>query len=92
MKLLNCWANFFQLNSCKQRNPVGLTETMQQYFAGELAVIDYLPIMTAGSEFQHNVLRQLRQFPCGEILTYGEYIVRTVVSTSYAFLLALMLS
>lgn len=28
--------------------------------------------MTAGSEFQRTVWRQLRQIPCGEILTYGE--------------------
>lgn len=72
MKLLNihCQANYFQLS--KQRNPGGFTEAMQQYFAGELAVIDHLPIMTAGSEFQRTVWRQLRQIPCGEILTYGE--------------------
>lgn len=55
MKLLNihCRANYFQLS--KQRNPGGFTEAMQQYFAGELAVIDHLPIMTAGSEFQRTV-------------------------------------
>lgn len=69
MKLLNihCWENYFQLS--KQRNPGGFTEAMQQYFAGELAVIDHFPIMTAGSEFQRTAWWQLRQVPCGEILS-----------------------
>ena len=28
--------------------------------------------MTAGTEFQRTVWQQLRQIPCGEIITYGE--------------------
>jgi methylated-DNA-[protein]-cysteine S-methyltransferase len=28
--------------------------------------------MTAGTEFQRTVWQQLRQIPCGEILTYGQ--------------------
>ncbi len=28
--------------------------------------------MTAGTEFQRSVWQQLRQIPCGEIITYGE--------------------
>ena len=45
---------------------------MQRYFAGELSTIDRLPVMTAGTEFQRTVWQQLRQIPCGEILTYGQ--------------------
>jgi methylated-DNA-[protein]-cysteine S-methyltransferase len=37
-----------------------------------LDVIDQLPVMTAGTEFQRSVWQQLRQIPCGEIITYGE--------------------
>jgi len=35
-------------------------------------VIDSVPVMTAGTEFQRTVWQQLRQIPCGEIITYGE--------------------
>ncbi|MNZ84451.1 Methylated-DNA--protein-cysteine methyltransferase [compost metagenome] len=45
---------------------------MQRYFSGELDVINDLPVMTAGTEFQRSVWQQLRQIPCGEIITYGE--------------------
>jgi methylated-DNA-[protein]-cysteine S-methyltransferase len=45
---------------------------MQRYFSGELDVINDLPVMTAGTEFQRTVWQQLRQIPCGEIITYGE--------------------
>ncbi|MNL71486.1 Methylated-DNA--protein-cysteine methyltransferase [compost metagenome] len=35
-------------------------------------MINDLPVMTAGTEFQRSVWQQLRQIPCGEIITYGE--------------------
>lgn len=72
MKLMNTHyrADRFQLQ--EKPNPGGLTDIMQRYFAGELTVIDSLPVMTAGTEFQRNVWQQLRQIPCGEIITYGE--------------------
>lgn len=55
-----------------QGNPSGLTEIMQRYFAGELAVIESVPVMTAGTEFQRSVWQQLRKIPCGETITYSE--------------------
>ena len=72
MKLLNTHyrADRFQLQ--EKANPGGLTDIMQRYFAGELTVIDSLPVMTAGTEFQRTVWQQLRRIPCGEIITYGE--------------------
>jgi len=72
MKLLNTHyrADHFQL--VDKRNPGGLPDAMQRYFTGELDVIDQLPVMTAGTEFQRSVWQQLRQIPCGEIITYGE--------------------
>ncbi|CAE1145919.1 methylated-DNA--[protein]-cysteine S-methyltransferase [Serratia rhizosphaerae] len=60
----------FQLQ--EQRDPGGLSSLMQRYFAGELEVINNIPVMTAGSEFQRTVWRQLRRIPCGETITYGE--------------------
>lgn len=59
----------FTLNSAN--NPFGLTEKLQRYFAGELAIIDTLPVATAGTDFQRQVWQQLRLIPCGEIITYG---------------------
>ncbi|EFE94776.1 methylated-DNA--[protein]-cysteine S-methyltransferase [Serratia odorifera] len=72
MKLLNTHyrADRFQLQT--QRNPGGLTDIMQRYFDGELDAINQVPVMTAGTEFQRTVWHQLRQIPCGEIITYGE--------------------
>ncbi|WBF43360.1 methylated-DNA--[protein]-cysteine S-methyltransferase [Serratia rubidaea] len=56
----------------EQPDPGGLSSLMQRYFAGELAVINDIPVMTAGSEFQRTVWQQLRRIPCGETITYGE--------------------
>lgn len=72
MKLLNTHyrTDRFQLQT--QRNPGGLTDIMQRYFDGELGAINQVPVMTAGTEFQRTVWHQLRQIPCGEIITYGE--------------------
>jgi methylated-DNA-[protein]-cysteine S-methyltransferase len=52
-------------------NPGGLTDVMKSYFAGELASIDTLPTQTAGTPFQREVWRALREIPCGTTLSYG---------------------
>ncbi|MBH3213607.1 methylated-DNA--[protein]-cysteine S-methyltransferase [Serratia marcescens] len=72
MKLLNTHYRADRFTLREQRDPSGLTAAMQRYFAGELSIIDRLPVMTAGTEFQRTVWQQLRQIPCGEILTYGQ--------------------
>lgn len=72
MKLLNTHYRADRFTLREQRDPSGLTDAMQRYFAGELSIIDRLPVMTAGTEFQRTVWQQLRQIPCGEILTYGQ--------------------
>lgn len=76
MKLLNTHYRVHHFQLREQANPGGLTEALQRYFSGELAVIDNLPVITAGTEFQRTVWQQLRQIPCGEILTYGELATR----------------
>jgi methylated-DNA-[protein]-cysteine S-methyltransferase len=53
-------------------NPGGLTDAMRSYFAGELASIDTLPVQTAGTPFQREVWRALREIPCGTTISYGE--------------------
>lgn len=71
MKLLNIhYRGEFALQITT--NPGGLTDLMQRYFAGELTVIDSMPVKTLGSEFQRTVWEQLRKIPCGETITYGE--------------------
>jgi methylated-DNA-[protein]-cysteine S-methyltransferase len=53
-------------------NPSGLTQTMKNYFAGELSSIDAVPTQTAGTPFQREVWRALREIPCGVTISYGE--------------------
>jgi methylated-DNA-[protein]-cysteine S-methyltransferase len=54
------------------RNPHGLSEVLQRYFAGELAAIDMLPVETGGTAFQREVWRALREIPCGDTVSYAE--------------------
>jgi methylated-DNA-[protein]-cysteine S-methyltransferase len=62
--------NGFTLESA--HNPGGLTETMKSYFAGKLSSIDAVPTQTAGTPFQREVWRSLRQIPCGLTISYAE--------------------
>jgi methylated-DNA-[protein]-cysteine S-methyltransferase len=54
------------------KNPHGLVDAIDRYFAGELAVIDSLPVKTAGTPFQREVWRALRTIPCGTTATYSQ--------------------
>jgi len=54
------------------RDPSGFSRALADYFAGHLAVIDALPVMTGGTPFQQRVWRALRSIPCGTTITYGE--------------------
>jgi methylated-DNA-[protein]-cysteine S-methyltransferase len=62
--------NGFTLESA--RNPNGLTDAMDAYFAGELAAIDMLPVQTAGTPFQREVWRELRRISCGATISYAQ--------------------
>ena len=57
-------------------NPHGLTDAIGRYFAGELTAIDRLPVQTAGTPFQHEVWRALREIVCGTTLSYGKLAAR----------------
>src|SRR5271156_2719457 len=50
----------------------GLTSAIHRYFAGDLKVIDTLPVQTAGTPFQREVWRALREIPCGTTVSYGK--------------------
>ena len=54
------------------RDPAGLTTAMNAYFAGDVAIIDGLPVRTAGTAFQRLVWDSLRAVPCGTTLSYAE--------------------
>jgi methylated-DNA-[protein]-cysteine S-methyltransferase len=54
------------------RNPHGLADAMMRYFAGDLGVIDKLPVATAGTSFQRDIWRALRTIRCGEPISYSK--------------------
>jgi methylated-DNA-[protein]-cysteine S-methyltransferase len=53
-------------------NPHGLTNAISRYFAGDLEMIDSLPVATRGTLFQHTVWQALRKIPCGTTLSYRQ--------------------
>lgn len=53
-------------------NPGGLSRKLLDYFEGDLAVIDTLPTATAGTHFQREVWKALREIPCGHVMHYGQ--------------------
>ena len=57
-------------------NPHGLTDAIGRYFAGELTAIDRLPVQMAGTPFQREVWRALREIVCGTTLSYGKLAAR----------------
>ena len=54
------------------RNLRGLRDAMSRYFAGELEVIDSLPVKSGGTPFQREVWRALRRIPCGRTISYAQ--------------------
>jgi methylated-DNA-[protein]-cysteine S-methyltransferase len=53
------------------RDPAGLTSALDAYFAGDLRIIDRLPVETGGTPFQRSVWAALRTIPCGTTLSYA---------------------
>lgn len=53
------------------RNPDGLTDALDAYFAGARGAIDGLPVATGGTPFQRQVWAALRQIPCGGTVSYA---------------------
>jgi methylated-DNA-[protein]-cysteine S-methyltransferase len=62
--------NEFRLESA--HNPNGLKKAIAGYFAGDLEAIDSLPVQTAGTPFQREVWRALRQIKCGTTMSYAK--------------------
>lgn len=55
-----------------ERNPHGLSEAIARYFAGDLRLIDSIPVETGGTTFQREVWHALREIPCGTTTSYGK--------------------
>jgi methylated-DNA-[protein]-cysteine S-methyltransferase len=55
-----------------ERNPHGLSEAIARYFAGDLSIIDTLPVETGGTAFQRQVWHALREIQCGTTTSYGK--------------------
>ncbi|GMU06328.1 methylated-DNA--[protein]-cysteine S-methyltransferase [Corallococcus caeni] len=53
------------------RDPYGRTSALQAYLRGDLSAIASLPVETAGTPFQREVWRALREIPAGTTTTYG---------------------
>ena len=56
--------------------PSRAAEALAAYFAGDLAAIESIETMTAGTEFQRKVWAALRTIPQGETLSYGQLAAR----------------
>lgn len=52
--------------------PTDFRRRVTDYFAGDLATLDKLPVNTAGTDFQELVWRALRMIPVGRTWTYGQ--------------------
>jgi methylated-DNA-[protein]-cysteine S-methyltransferase len=61
--------NGFRLEA--DSTPTEAVSTLDRYFEGDLAAIDSLPVKTAGTLFQRQVWRALRNIPCGTTTTYA---------------------
>jgi methylated-DNA-[protein]-cysteine S-methyltransferase len=62
--------NGFQLKPKHYSND--LTDAINRYFAGEVEVIDALPVETGGTPFQRQVWRALRKIRCGMTISYAQ--------------------
>lgn len=54
------------------RGSTNVTFAISGYFAGELTAIDSLPVRTAGTPFQREVWRALRNIRCGTTVSYAK--------------------
>ncbi|MDO8432836.1 MAG: methylated-DNA--[protein]-cysteine S-methyltransferase [Candidatus Binatus sp.] len=54
------------------RNPAGLRDRIEAYFARDFAALDDIIVQTGGTPFQKEVWAELRRIPLGATTTYGE--------------------
>lgn len=54
------------------RDPLGMLDRLEAYFAGRLAALDAIPVDTGGTAFQRSVWAALRRIPAGAVASYGQ--------------------
>ncbi len=57
-------------------NPLGATDCLKAYLAGDVRAIDALPVKTGGTDFQAAAWQALRRIAPGTTATYGEQAAR----------------
>jgi methylated-DNA-[protein]-cysteine S-methyltransferase len=60
----------------RQRDPFGLSTRLAGYFNGDIHAIDDIPTATAGTTFQREVWRALREIPAAQTISYGQLAAR----------------
>jgi methylated-DNA-[protein]-cysteine S-methyltransferase len=55
----------------RRRDPFGHGASLKAYFAGDMAALDRIAVVFAGTPFQNKVWKALRRIPVGETLSYG---------------------
>ncbi|MDJ0702582.1 MAG: methylated-DNA--[protein]-cysteine S-methyltransferase [Leptolyngbyaceae cyanobacterium MO_188.B28] len=53
-------------------NPLGVSDRIRAYLAGEYDSLNGIPVNPGGAPFQQKVWSALCAIPCGEVLSYGE--------------------
>ena len=56
----------------REANPLGVSEKVRAYFAGDLRSLDGVAVDPGGTEFQRTVWSALRTIPVGATRTYGQ--------------------
>ncbi len=65
-------ARFGEVELVRASGPNRFRSLMEDYFAGDLAVLEGIAVETGGTPFQQNVWRLLREIPAGKTASYGE--------------------
>jgi len=55
-----------------EANPLGVSEKVRAYLAGDLQSLEEVPVDPGGTEFQRTVWSALRAIPVGATRTYGQ--------------------
>jgi methylated-DNA-[protein]-cysteine S-methyltransferase len=57
-------------------DPGGVRAPLRDYFAGNYAALDRVPVRTAGTPFQRSVWAALRTIPARSAISYGQLAIR----------------
>jgi methylated-DNA-[protein]-cysteine S-methyltransferase len=64
-------------------DPCDFSSRIRDYFAGDYAALDAIPVNTGGSAFQQQVWSTLRTIPVGTVMTYGALAAKLGKPTAY---------